>query len=269
MLLRKRPDNLPKKTKSRAKEEFVEVLSIQTQTDFNDDIDLVEGSFKQTQTDFIEFEYDDVFDSNVEYEDQKANLFDDTSIYFPNLKQFTQERVEVDQAENEICNEEQNYKEYRPKHVFSSHANVDQYFKSIVNSVRQAGTVEVNCNLCKNNGISCNSKMKQYYRVCKCKIDICDLKFKINKCNSNETWIVAEKGCNIHAFQNLNLINKVNLIKSRGIIEPLKLVINKYLQDDKDITAKRIFIKVIEMMKKPHFSNLKENSPSLKQVIDN
>ena len=85
-------------------------------------------------------------------------------------------------------------------------------------------------------------------------------------CRSDGIWIISEKGCNIHAFENLNLLNKVTLGDDRGILQPLKIIIDKYLEDDRDITAKRIYIKLVDKVYK-EFKHLKDKLPTLTQVI--
>lgn len=263
MKLRNRPEKeiiitkKSRKAKVEDKDGFVEVSNALTQTEFSEfDDEFVEVSNAQTQTEFKIFPNLKLYikdDLEVEQDDEKDDEQDE----------------EKDDEHDDCEREEQMEKEeYKPSHVFSSKDRVNNYFKSICKTKKLAGDVEVNCNLCRKNDISCNSKMIQYYRKCMCGLkSMCNLMFKINKCNSNGMWVVSEKGCNIHAFQNLNLLNNATKANDRGIFQPLKIIIDKYLQDDKDVTAKRVFIKLIEMTSNnPEYMHLKENMPRLEQV---
>ena len=171
MQLRERPNKqLPeiKKQKCNKKETWVEMASIETQTDFTEE----------------KIDCDDIYDPNIEYKTQTATCFDDPNMNFPNLRWFTTKNFREDTEDTEdteaindsdiILNDKP---EYKPIHVFSSKVKLDSYFKSMIPTVKLGGAVKVKCNLCAD---SCQAKMVRYYRICNCKLETCNLKFKIN-----------------------------------------------------------------------------------------
>ena len=107
--------------------------------------------------------------------------------------------------------------------------------------------------------------MLETYRKCKCGLDYCKLKFKINRCPSSN-WLVSECGLNFHVFEHLNA-NVNSTIK--GISNDAKSLITQILNDDKEITPKKILIKFREGVKykrEGYTQIVKSSIPTLKQV---
>ena len=173
---------------------------------------------------------------------------------FPNLSKFTKKKQKT--------NVEPIKAEYNFKHFFQTKPELDAYLKSVGKTVLMAGTRKVPCNNCKP---CCDNQMLETYRKCKCGLDYCQLKFKINKCPSSN-WLVSECGLNFHVFQHLN----ANVCSTKkGISNDVQSLIKQIVEDDKEVTPKKILIKIREGVKykKEGYTQIAKTSiPTLKQV---
>ena len=204
----------------------------------------------------------DIYDDESQFiGPEQYNPFDNLFLNFPDLRKFREKKKKM-KKNIEIKTE------YKVKHILSAKAELDQYFKSICKTALMTGSVKVRCTICEN---CCTSKMEQSYRICKCGVEYCQLKYKINKCPMNYFWYVRECGVNIHAFEHFNLLNNLTIKHAHGMEKNVQEIIIRILEQDNDITPKKILIKLKEGVKKKRdeYKHINKSSiPKLNQLIN-